>query len=130
MAQSSKRKTRRVVDETSEAEVAQDTNNTGAEKFIGPAWAVWILSRFPIVRYKYQKWSKSMRIFVAILCYLVAMPIIPIVIAAWLYIKDPEGFKKKSADANHGGHNCGLVWRFWLGGQSDTDHRRHALRER
>ena len=94
MAQSSKRKTRRVVDETSEAEVAQDTNNTGAEKLTGPAWAVWILSRFPIVRYKYQKWSKGMRIFVAILCYLVALPIIPIAIAAWLYIKDPEGFKK------------------------------------
>lgn len=35
-----------------------------------------------------------MRIFVATLCYLVALPIIPIAIAAWLYIKDPEGFKK------------------------------------
>lgn len=32
MARSSKRKTRRVVDETSEAEVAQDTNNTGEPK--------------------------------------------------------------------------------------------------
>lgn len=60
----------------------------------GPAWAVWILSRFPGVRYKYQKWGHTKRIIIAILLYLVALPIIPIVLAAVWYAKDPEGFKK------------------------------------
>lgn len=60
----------------------------------GPAWAVWILSRFPGVRYRYQTWSRTKRVVIAILLYLIALPIIPIVIAAVWYAKDPEGFKK------------------------------------
>lgn len=60
----------------------------------GPAWAVWILSRFPGVRYKYQKWGTTKRVIIAILLYIIALPIIPIVIAAVWYAKDPEGFKK------------------------------------
>ncbi|MBC7764097.1 excalibur calcium-binding domain-containing protein [Microbacteriaceae bacterium] len=60
----------------------------------GPKWAVWILSRFPGVRYRYQKWGKTKRIAVAILLYFVALPIIPIIVAAVWYAKDPEGFKK------------------------------------
>lgn len=31
---------------------------------------------------------------IAILCYLVALPIIPIIVAVILYSRDPEGFKK------------------------------------
>lgn len=60
----------------------------------GPAWAVWILSRFPGVRYHYQKWGTTKRCIIAVLLYLVALPIIPIIIAAVWYAKDPEGFKK------------------------------------
>lgn len=60
----------------------------------GPGWAVWILSRFPGVRYHYQKWGHTKRVVIAILLYIVALPIIPIVIAAVWYVKDPEGFKK------------------------------------
>jgi hypothetical protein len=60
----------------------------------GPAWAVWILSRFPGVRYRYQAWGKTKRVVIAILLYLVALPIIPIIVAAVWYAKDPEGFKK------------------------------------
>lgn len=67
------------------AEVAQTT---------GPGWAVWILSRFPGVRNNYQKWGRGKRIFIAILLYLVSLPIIPIIIAIVLYVRDPEGFKK------------------------------------
>lgn len=67
----------------------QQTNQT-----TGPGWAVWILSRFPLTRTKYQGWSRGKRMFIAVLCYLVALPIIPIVITAWLYMRDPEGFKK------------------------------------
>lgn len=79
--------------ERSAAEAPQ-TTATQSAKTTGPGWAVWILSRFPGVRYRYQKWSKGKRIFIAILCYLVALPIIPIGITIWLYLKDPEGFKK------------------------------------
>ena len=60
----------------------------------GPAWAVWILSRFPGVRYHYQSWGKTKRSVIAVLLYLVALPIIPVVIAIVWYSKDPEGFKK------------------------------------
>ena len=60
----------------------------------GPGWAVWILSRFPGVRYHYQTWGTTKRVIVAILLYLVALPIIPIIVAAVWYAKDPEGFKK------------------------------------
>jgi hypothetical protein len=60
----------------------------------GPAWAVWILSRFPGVRYRYQVWGRTKRVIIAILLYLVALPIIPIIVAAVWYAKDPEGFKK------------------------------------
>ncbi len=65
-----------------------------AQRVFGPAWAVWILSRFPGVRYRYQNWGTTRRCVVAVLLYLVALPIIPIVIAAVWYAKDPEGFKK------------------------------------
>lgn len=70
------------------------TEQQQANQTSGPAWAVWILSRFPGVRNKYLGWSRGKRIVIAILCYLIALPIIPIVIAAWMYIRDPEGFKK------------------------------------
>ncbi len=72
-------------------ERSETTPRTGTT---GPAWAVWILSRFPGVRYKYQNWSRGKRIFIAILLYLVALPIIPIVVTIVLYVRDPEGFKK------------------------------------
>ncbi|QQS21518.1 excalibur calcium-binding domain-containing protein [Candidatus Saccharibacteria bacterium] len=64
------------------------------ERITGPGWAVWILSRFPGVRYRYQPWGKTKRSVIAVLLYLVALPIIPIVFAAVWYAKDPEGFKK------------------------------------
>lgn len=73
---------------------ATEAQETAAAHNTGPAWAVWILSRFPGVRYRYQAWGTTKRVIVAILLYLVALPIIPIVIAAVWYAKDPEGFKK------------------------------------
>lgn len=60
----------------------------------GPSWAVWILSRFPGVRNNYQTWGKGKRIFIAILLYIISLPIIPIVAMIVLYSRDPEGFKK------------------------------------
>ncbi len=73
---------------------ATEAQETAAAHNTGSAWAVWILSRFPGVRYRYQAWGTTKRVVVAILLYLVALPIIPIVIAAVWYAKDPEGFKK------------------------------------
>lgn len=66
----------------------------GAPELGEPAWAVWILSRFPGVRYHYQDWSMTKRVIVALLLYLVTLPIIPIALAIFWYVRDPEGFKK------------------------------------
>jgi len=66
----------------------------GAPELGRPAWAVWILSRFPWVRYRYQDWGMATRVIVAILLYIITLPIIPIAIAVIWYIRDPEGFKK------------------------------------
>ena len=73
---------------------ANDTNSNAATNTStapvhtgGPAWAVWILARFPGVRYRYQSWSTTKRSVIAVLLYLVALPIIPIIIAAVWYSK-------------------------------------------
>lgn len=93
MSQKTTRTTRKIVDGSGERE--EETQVTSRREVArGPAWAVWILSRFPGVRVKYQEWSRGKRIVIAILCYLVALPIIPIGVTVWLYVKDPEGFKK------------------------------------
>lgn len=92
MSQKITRKTRQTTSQSAPEASVVDKKST--PKVSGPAWAVWILSRFPGVRYRYQNWGRGKRIFIAILCYLVALPIIPIGIAVWLYLKDPEGFKK------------------------------------
>lgn len=75
--------------------VRKDEESTeGSGYTTGPGWAVWILSRFPGVRYRYQAWGRTKRIVIAILLYIVALPIIPIGVAVVWYMKDPEGFKK------------------------------------
>lgn len=56
--------------------------------------AVWMLSRFPGVKNRYQNWTHSRRILVGWLLWLVCLPIIPAVAIAIWYFNDPEGFKK------------------------------------
>lgn len=56
--------------------------------------AVWIVSRFPYTRNKYQNWTTARTIIVGWLLWLVVLPIIPIVAAVIWYVRDPEGFKK------------------------------------
>ncbi len=56
--------------------------------------AVWILSRFWLTRNTYQNWTKSRRILIGWLLWLVCLPIIPAVAIAVWYFNDPEGFKK------------------------------------
>ncbi len=56
--------------------------------------AVWLLSRFPLTKNKYQNWTAGRRILIGWLLWLICLPIIPIVAALVWYLKDPEGFKK------------------------------------
>lgn len=82
------------VDRRKAAAGVEYRRSAGAPELGKPAWAVFILSRFPGVRYHYQDWSMAKRVIVAILLYLITLPIIPIVIAIIWYVRDPEGFKK------------------------------------
>lgn len=56
--------------------------------------AVWLLSRFPFTKNKYQNWTASRRILIGWLLWLVCLPIIPAVAIAVWYFNDPAGFKK------------------------------------
>lgn len=56
--------------------------------------AVWILSRFPLTKERYQNWTYGRRVLVGWLLWLVCLPIIPAVAIALWYFNDPEGFKE------------------------------------
>lgn len=59
--------------------------------------ANFLLSRLPWFRDRYESWSKVKRVVVALLLYLVILPVIPIFIAIIMYVRDREGFKKSKA---------------------------------
>lgn len=59
--------------------------------FLGAA--IWILSRFPFTRHRYQNWSPTKRIIIGWLLWLILLPIIPIVAAIIWYVNDPVGFR-------------------------------------
>jgi len=56
--------------------------------------ANWILSRFFLTRHRYQNWTKSRRIIVGWLLWIILLPIIPIAVIIMWYVRDPEGFKR------------------------------------
>lgn len=56
--------------------------------------AVWLLSRFPLTKNRYQNWTAGRRILVGWLLWLICLPIIPAVAIIVWYLNDPEGFKK------------------------------------
>lgn len=56
--------------------------------------AEWLLSRLPVLKYRYMNWSKIKKIIIGYLMWLIVLPIIPIAVTAILYSRDPEGFKK------------------------------------
>lgn len=60
--------------------------------FLGAA--IWILSRFPFTKNRYQNWTSGRRILVGWLLWIVCLPIIPLVAILIWYFNDPEGFKK------------------------------------
>lgn len=73
--------------------------------------ANWLLSRLPWFRDRYESWSNGKRILIGLLMYLIVLPVIPIVIAIVMYLRDPEGFKNSKAMYILGG-----VILAWLGG--------------
>ncbi len=56
--------------------------------------AIFILSRTPFTKHRYQNWSPTKRIIIGWLLWLVTLPIIPIAAMILWYNHDPEGFKK------------------------------------
>lgn len=56
--------------------------------------ATWLLSRFPLTKDKYQNWTSGRRILVGWILWIICLPIIPLVVIAVWYARDPEGFKK------------------------------------
>lgn len=72
--------------------------------------ANWLLSRLPWFKYHYQDWSKTKRIWIGLLMYLICLPIIPLVVGIVMYIHDPEGFKK-----GNGIKVVGVVFAIWAG---------------
>lgn len=70
------------------------TTSKGEEK--GPllAGADYLLSRLPWFKWRYQDWSKTQRIVIGYLMWLVVLPVIPLTILAIWYVRDPDGFKK------------------------------------
>ncbi len=78
---------------------ASDTNEDvvvtrGERKGAVLAGADYLLSRLPWFKYRYEGWSKTKRIIVGYLMWLIVLPVIPLAIMAVMYVRDPEGFKK------------------------------------
>ena len=81
----------KTTDEAQKIQKERDRNAKGGFFLNG---AVWILSRFPFTKNRYQNWTAGRRILVGWILWLICLPIIPIVAALIWYMKDPEGFKK------------------------------------
>ena len=78
---------------TEEEKIARErAKNAKPGFFLGAA--IWILSRFPLTKNRYQNWTSGRRILIGWLLWLVCLPIIPAVAIAIWYFNDPEGFKK------------------------------------
>ncbi|QQR52122.1 excalibur calcium-binding domain-containing protein [bacterium] len=59
--------------------------------------AVWLLARLPWFNTRYQNWTKTRRIVVGLLMYIIILPVIPTVVGIVMYVRNPEGFKKGNA---------------------------------
>ena len=75
------------------AKIATERERNAKSGFFYTA-ALYILSRFPLTKNRYQNWTRGRRILVGWLLWLVTLPIIPIVAIIVWYLNDPEGFKK------------------------------------
>ncbi|MDL2363165.1 MAG: excalibur calcium-binding domain-containing protein [Patescibacteria group bacterium] len=73
----------------------QTTASSAPQKTGGPV--IFILSRTPGIKNNYYNWTRSRQVIVAILLYLVFLPVLPLAIGIFMYLHDPEGFKKSKA---------------------------------
>lgn len=71
----------------------------GEKKGVFLKSADYLLSRLPFTKYKYERWSKTKRIVLGYLLWLIVLPVIPLVIMAIMWARDPQGFKKSPAFA-------------------------------
>lgn len=94
MAKNSQKVVEKTTVKTVEVEPAVKTEDKKEEKGFFLKGAEWLLSRLPWFKYKYLNWTKTKRIVVGYLMWLIVLPIIPIVVTAILYARDPQGFKK------------------------------------
>ena len=82
----------------------------GEKKGVFLRGADYLLSRLPFTKYRYQNWSRTKRIVIGYLLWLVVLPVIPLAIMAIMWVRDPEGFKKSPAFAI-----LGVITVAWLG---------------
>lgn len=75
------------------AKIAAERERNAKAGFFYTA-AVYILSRFPLTKNRYQNWTRGRRILVGWLLWIIVLPIIPIVAIIVWYLNDQEGFKK------------------------------------
>lgn len=69
----------------------------GEKKGIFLTGADYLLSRLPFTKFKYQNWSRTKRIIIGYLLWLIVLPVIPLVILIIMWARDPKGFKKSPA---------------------------------
>lgn len=81
------------------AQDAEVATTRGEQKGIFLSGADYLLARLPFTKYKYQRWSKTKRIVLGYLLWLIVLPIIPIGIMLAMYARDPQGFPKSPAFA-------------------------------
>ncbi len=86
--------TKRSKTEAEEKQYIEDERSKVAKGGFMHDGAVWLLSRFPWTKNRYQNWTRGRRILVGWLLWLVCLPIIPAVATVVWYFHDPEGFKK------------------------------------
>ena len=75
----------------------QVVTTKGEKKGIFLKGADYLLSRLPFTKYKYQNWSRTKRIVIGYLLWLIVLPVIPLVILIIMWARDPQGFKKSPA---------------------------------
>jgi hypothetical protein len=76
------------------AQEAEVVTTKGEQKGIFLRGADYLLSRLPFTKYRYQDWSRTKRIVIGYLLWLIVLPVIPLAIMIIMYVCDPKGFTK------------------------------------
>lgn len=92
-------KSQRVQATSTNRNTQQTVTTPGERKGIFLRGADYLLSRLPFTKHNYQNWSRTKRIVIGYLLWLIVLPVIPLAIMAIMWARDPEGFKKSPAFA-------------------------------